>query len=173
MFLMSLAAWAAALGSLEETVWGAVALPLSMELLCSMLLGDVGLPLGMASVDMGEAWEGGAGEAVIVSALATDVRRLCISLEVSRLSRGVCLPEAGIQVPRVAGSLSSSESLTWSEADIVVLGEGVCAWFVLRISFGNKQGAVLDVAAWAWEEWEKGGRRAYPWRERLKCGWIR
>jgi hypothetical protein len=55
MFLMSLAAWAAAFGSLEETVWGAVALPLAIELLCSMLLEDVGLPLGMASLDMGEA----------------------------------------------------------------------------------------------------------------------
>jgi hypothetical protein len=75
-----------------------------------------------------------------VSALATDVRRLWISLEVSRLSRGVCLPETGMPVPRVAGSLSSSGSLTWTEADIAVLGEFVCAWIVLLdilwVSFG-------------------------------------
>jgi hypothetical protein len=147
---------------------------LSIELLCSMLLEDVGLPLGMASLDMGEAWEGGAGEAVRVSALATDVRRLCVLLEeVSELSRGVCLPETGMPVPRVAGSLSSSGSLTWTEADIVMTGEVVCACVVLWMSCGYRHGVVLDVAAWAWEELEKGGRRAYPWRERLQCDLIR
>lgn len=72
----------------------------------------------------------------MVSALATDVRRLCISLEVSRLSRGVALPETGMPVPRVAGSLSSSGSLTWTEADIAMLGEFVCAWIVLWKSCG-------------------------------------
>jgi len=90
-----------------------------------------------------------------VSALATDVRRLCTLLEVSRLSRGVCLPETGTPVPRVAGSLSSSGSLTWIEADIVMLGEFACAWVVLWISCGCRRELVLDVAAWAWEELER------------------
>jgi hypothetical protein len=140
------------------------------------LLEDVGLPLGIASLDMGEAWEGGAGEAVIVSALATDVRRLCMLLEVSRLSRGVCLPETGMPVPRVAGSLSSSGSLTWTAADMAVLGEIVCAWVYCLEAVGvfwYRHGGVLNVAAWAWAWEELGGRLTYPWRERMKCGWIK
>lgn len=114
MFLMSLAAWAAALGSLEETVWGAVALPLSMELLCSMLMGDVGLPLGRASRGGGEAaCEGGVGEAAWLSVLAIEARRLCVLLGASKLSRGVCFPEETV-LP-LAGSLDGGELCGWFE----------------------------------------------------------
>jgi hypothetical protein len=47
-------------------------------------------------------------------------------------------------------------------------------WVSCGVFWGTaRDGGILNVAAWVWEEFGKGGRRAYPWREGLKCGWIR
>lgn len=159
---MSLAAWAAALGSLEETVWGAWALPLSMALLCSMLLGDVGLPFEMESLETAEVCEGGLGEAVVTRVLAREGSRLCVLLVVSRLSRGVCFPDAGLPVPRVFGSLSTSGSGACTEALIVAVGMPRCAslveWFVRANVLWTQ--TVLNVAAC---EEEAGGGEDGRW----------
>jgi hypothetical protein len=53
--------------------------------------------------------------------LAWEVPRLCDLLVVSRLACGVCFAEAGLPVPSVAGSLSSSGSGAWMEALIVTM----------------------------------------------------
>lgn len=166
---MSLAACAAALGSLEETVWGAWALPLSMALLCSMLLGDVGLPFEMESLETAEVCEGGLGEAVVTEVLAREGSRLCVLLVVSRLSRGVCFPDAGLPVPRVFGSVSTSGSGACTEALIVAVGMPRCASLVRSFVRANVSWtrAVLNVAAC---EEEAGGGEDGRWEHLTHCG---
>lgn len=96
-----------------------------MALLCSMLLGAVGLPFEIESLETAEAAEGGLGEADELSALAWEVRRLWLLPFVSMLARGVCFPEAGRPVPSVTGSLSTSGSGACTEALMAIAGEGV------------------------------------------------
>lgn len=57
MFFMSVAAWAAAFGSFEVTVCGAMLLP---WVLLVETRGEVGLPLGCAWFGTGDARLGGA-----------------------------------------------------------------------------------------------------------------
>lgn len=67
MFLMSLAAWAAALGSLDVKVWGTLppSVPLGMELLAVTLAG-IGSAAGGIGEDLAGGVEAGAGEAMVI-----------------------------------------------------------------------------------------------------------